>query len=166
MREIIMTHVVIFEKREIIIGFSNCEGIADRRPPRREQTPHGREMVAKPRSPRREPAMNSARTGETRPRQQRINSGLTAELIRLDSGINSDLGDAQKLMTRLGAMGSERCHFHGAPSLRARPSLYHERVRRRVSKAGRVETVSRICGVGGRGAAKSAGGRRNGGWLR
>src|SRR6202451_2124564 len=47
----------------------------------------------------------------------RRNSGLTAELIRLDSGINSDLGDAQKLMTRLGAMGSERCHFHGRPVL-------------------------------------------------
>src|SRR5271155_2226157 len=27
-------------------------------------------------------------------------------------------------MTRLGAMGSERCPFHGAPSWRARPSLY------------------------------------------
>ena len=66
MRETIMAHFVIFEKREIIIGFSNCEGIADRRPPRREQKPRGREMVAKPRSPR-EPAMNSARTGETRP---------------------------------------------------------------------------------------------------
>jgi hypothetical protein len=58
---------LLLSKREIIIGFSSCEGIADRRPPRREQKPRGWEMVAKPRSPRREPAMNSARTGETRP---------------------------------------------------------------------------------------------------
>ena len=49
-----------------------------------------------------------------------------------------------------------------SPSLRAQrshPSI-HEMVHRRVSKAGRAVTLFRICGVSGRGAAKSAGGRQ------
>jgi hypothetical protein len=66
MKETIMTHVDIIEKRNHHRIFK-LRSIADRRPPRREQKPRGSEMVAKPRSPRREPAMNSARTGETRP---------------------------------------------------------------------------------------------------
>jgi hypothetical protein len=67
---------LLFSKSEIITGFSNREGIADRRAPRREQKARGSEMAAKLRSPRREPAMNSARTGK----RVRRNSGLTADL--------------------------------------------------------------------------------------
>ena len=57
---------------------------------------------------------------------------------------------------------------HAQPRERGHPPI-HERVHRvaDVLQIYRVETVSRICGVGGRGAAKSAGGRRrNRGWLR
>ena len=96
-----MTHFVIFEKKNHHRIFKQGR--------HSQSAPAATRAIAARQRNGCETAFSAARTGnEFRPNRGNASAvtadlrGLTAELIRLNSGINSDLGDAQKPIARHG----------------------------------------------------------------
>ena len=124
MREIIMAHVVIFEKEKSSSDFQTAKH--SRPVPAATRAKAARQgngcETAVLRGANRQRTRRSS--GNASAVNRRTTNGLTAELIRFYSAIHSDSGDAQKLMTPLGRWAPSVAISTGAPSLRARPSLY------------------------------------------